>query len=169
MNLVSQEDRFCQLLTEHGKIVLKVARAYAWEFEDRRDLVQEIHARLWKAFPSYDDRRPFATWTYRIALNVAVSQVRSERTRKQRTVPLDEMAAKDLANPPIPEGLCSQLVFLRRFTESLAALDKALLVLYMEGQSYVQISEILGISESNVATKISRLKQLARVEGAKEQ
>ena len=167
--MVSLEDRFCQLLREHGRIVLKVASTYAWEYEDRRDLVQEIHARLWKAFPSYDESRPFATWIYRIALNVAVSHIRTERTRKQNTVPLDQVLAEDLANPPIPHGLDSQLDFLHRFTDCLGPLDKALLILYMEGQSYLQISEILGISESNVATKISRLKQLARQEGAKEQ
>ena len=55
--MVSREDRFCQFPTEHGKIVLKVAGTYAWDFEDRRDLFQEIHARLWKAFPLYDEGR----------------------------------------------------------------------------------------------------------------
>jgi RNA polymerase sigma-70 factor (ECF subfamily) len=165
MSLVSLENRFCQLLAEHGKIVLKVANTYAFEFEDRRDLVQEIHAQLWRAFPSYDGIRPFSTWMYRVSLNVAVSHVRSERARGQKPVPLDD----DIPDPSTTNELGERMDFLSRFIERQGKLDRALLLLYLEERSYLEISEILGISETNVATKVGRLKQRARAEAAKEQ
>ena len=65
------------LLEQHRKIVLKVASRYCRDADERRDLAQEITMQLWRAFPSYDEARPFSTWMYRIALNVAISFARS--------------------------------------------------------------------------------------------
>ena len=82
-------ERFGELLEAHRGIVLKVAGTYAWHPEDRADLAQEIAAQLWRAFPKYDEARSFATWMYRIALNVAISSVRGDGARRH-AVPLDE-------------------------------------------------------------------------------
>ena len=84
------QERFGELLEQHRRIVFKVANTYSWHPEDRADLAQEICAQLWRAFPSYDSTRSFSTWMYRIALNVAISSVRSSRRRERHTVPFDE-------------------------------------------------------------------------------
>ena len=65
--------RFVDLLEQHRKIVLKLASLYRRDADERRDLAQEITMQLWRAFPSYDEARPFSTWMYRIALNVTIS------------------------------------------------------------------------------------------------
>lgn len=158
------QERFARLIEQHRGIVFKVVNTYSFHAEDRADLAQEIAAQAWRAFPSYDADRPFSTWMYRIALNVAISDVRS-RTRKDRhSVALDE-SLHDIADAGGDSHEAGQQArALHRFIQQLDKLNRALLLLYLEDQSYRQIADILGISETNVATKISRLKQRIRNE-----
>ena len=160
----SPQARFGDLLEAHRRIVFRVANTYGFHAEDRADLAQEITTQLWRAFPGYDPERSFSTWMYRIALNVAISQVRSTAHRGRHSVPLDE-ALHDIADDNGTDHEADQRVrALHRFIAQLDKLDRALLLLYLEDQSYRQIAEILGISETNVATKLSRLKQRIRNE-----
>ena len=156
---------FGTLLDRHRGIVFKVANGYARGIEDRDDLAQEIAAQLWHAWPKYDPVRSFSTWMYRVALNVAISHLRhSELRRRHDAVPLDEAlhdaADSNTADPEHQEGLR----FLQAFIARQRPLDRALLLLYLDERSQREIAEVLGISESNVSTKIGRLKQRIRDE-----
>lgn len=153
--------QFAELIEQHRGIVFKVAHAYCRHPDDRADLAQEIAAQAWRAFPRYDPTRSFSTWMYRIALNVAISQVRSNGRRDRHWVPLDEQL-HDVAVAAVDHEADERVHALHRVMAQLEPLSRALLVLYLEDHSYRQIGEILGISESNVATKISRLKQRIR-------
>ncbi len=112
---------------------------------------------LWRAFPSYKAEQRFSTWMYRVALNVAISSV---RRRRPAPASLDEAKVAALTTPPPDE----RMAFLQSFMAKLDVLDKALMALYLEEYSYFEIAEILGITETNVATKISRLKIRIRKE-----
>lgn len=159
-----RQDEFRDLLERHRKIVFKVANTYGHQPDDRADLAQEIAAQLWRAFSGYDPQRTFSTWMYRIALNVAISHVRTETHRQRHAVPLDD-DLHDLADDRGPDHEADQRVrALHRFIGQLEPLNRALLLLYLEDHSYREIAEILGISETNVATKISRLKQRIRTD-----
>jgi len=82
------EDRFTALLAEHGPRLRKVTLTYGVSAEDREDLHQEILVQLWRSFPGYDSTRPFPTWMFRVALNVAISHVRrTVRARHLVTAP----------------------------------------------------------------------------------
>jgi len=125
------------------------------------DLVQEIAAQAWRAFPSYDPQRRFSTWLYRIALNVAITWLRAEAPRRKRSVPYDaelhEPAVSDAVDADESSGI------LRGFIDSQGPLDRALLLLYLEERPLAEISEILGISTTNLTTKINRLKERLRL------
>jgi RNA polymerase sigma factor (sigma-70 family) len=155
---------FAELLQRHRGIVFKVAGSYARDPHDRDDLAQEIAAQLWRAWPKYDSARSFSTWMYRIALNVAISHLRSETHRRHHAVPLDDAlhdaAFDNAADADTAEGLR----ILQRFIATLDPLDRALLLLYLDERSTREMAEVLGISESNVTTKISRLKQRIRAQ-----
>ncbi len=157
---------FGELLQQHAGIVFKVANSYARGSEDRADLAQEIAAQLWRAWPKYDSTRSsITTWMYRIALNVAISYVRSNSVRlRHDAVPLDDelhdIADANAADPETEQ----QLRLLQDFIAQQAPLDRALLLLYLDERGQRDIAEILGISESNVSTKIGRLKQRIRNE-----
>lgn len=154
-------ETFEALLEGHRKILFKVAGMYCRDEEDRRDLVQEMSAQLWRSFGRYDRRRPFSTWMYRVALNVAISSARSALLRRRHHVPLEEGAVEpvDESAAREPDERVGQL---QRFIGQLDELERALLLLYLEEHSYRQIADVLGMTETNVATRISRLKRRIR-------
>jgi RNA polymerase sigma factor (sigma-70 family) len=155
-------DAFAELLERHRSIVFKVASGYAWNSDDRSELAQEIALQLWRAFPSYDANRQFSTWMYRIALNVAISYVRDDRRKRATTVAFDE-ALHDVADPNgrDPE-LAQQVELLNRIIARLDPLNRALMLLYLDQHTNAEIGDILGLTETNVSTRISRLKQRIR-------
>lgn len=153
------QQAFEKLLREHLRIVFKVASVYARDPEERKDLTQEICVQLWRSFPGFDaGRARFSTWMYRVALNVAISYKR--RSRPQALLAPEQLDALEGAEEPaVPD---ERLAALQRFIAQLDPLNRALIVLYLEDRSYAEIAQVLGISETNVATKISRIKQKLR-------
>ncbi len=87
---VDADERFAELLERHRGIVFKVAATYCRTRADREDVAQEIVTQLWRAFPKFDATRTFSTWMYRIALNVAISFVRTNSVRERHIVAIDE-------------------------------------------------------------------------------
>ena len=152
------EARFGELLERHRGIVFKVAATYCRNPADREDVAQEIVTQLWRAFPKFDATRTFSTWMYRIALNVAISFVRGNSVRERHTVALDETHdVEDGSAGAAEQDERTRLLY--AFIDRLDELNRALLLLYLDEHSYRDIAAILGITETNVATKISRLKQ----------
>lgn len=161
---VDVEARFAELIERHRGILVKVAAMYCRNRADREDVAQEIVTQLWRAYPKYDATRPFSTWMYRIALNVAISFVRTNSAHVRHTVALDD--THDVEDSSTGED-DERLRLLYAFVAQLDALNRALLLLYLDEHSYRDIAVILGITETNVATKISRLKQRFAREAAR--
>ena len=157
----STRDAFVARLAAFPGIVHKVARAYCWAADDRDDLVQDILAQAWRAYPSDDPARPFGTWLYRVALNVAISWVRTHVPRQRVTVPLDP-DLHDAGAPPFDPVAAERVRALTAAIRQLEPLDRALVLLYLDDHSQRDIAAVLGLSETNVATKIHRLKQRLR-------
>ncbi len=159
-----QRRQFGELLERHRAIVFKIAGSYARSPEDRADLAQEIAVQLWRAWPGYDRTRSLTTWMYRIALNVAIGFARGDGLRRRHAVPLDE-DVHDLADHDATDHETDQqLRLLRAFIARQPPLDRALLLLYLDERPQREIAGILGISETNVSTRIGRLKQRIRDE-----
>lgn len=162
MSAAARQEEFVALLREHRRLVYRVAAAYQRTPGDREDLAQEIIAQLWRAFPSYDRTRRFSTWAYRVALNVALSQARRDhRHGVLEPLPSDEQLADDRSAPD-----ADRLSLAQRLIAELPELDRALLLLHLDEHSHREIAEVLGISESNVSTKLHRLKQRLRRDAA---
>ena len=154
--------QFGELLESHRNIVFKVANTYCWHPEDRADVAQEIATQLWRAFPAYDPKRRFSTWMYRIALNVAISYVRSNAYRLRHSIAFDETVHDCADETTADDDVGEHVRLLHQCIDRLDALDRALMLLYLEERSYREISEILGMSETNVGTRISRLRERIR-------
>ncbi len=162
MEAADLSEQFRELLERHRKIVFKIAASYSRDAHDRADLAQEIAAQLWRAFPGYDGKRAFSTWMYRIGLNVAISFLRNNSQRERHAVPLDDQLHDAIDDSGIDPDADERVRALHRCIAQLDPLNRALLLLYLEERSQREIAEILGISETNVATKIGRLKQHIR-------
>lgn len=157
------QDQFLQIIESNKGIIYKVANSYCRDAEDRKDLVQEIIVQLWNVFGQYNSQYKISTWMYRIALNVAISFYRKESRRKDQQPMLESM----LEIHEEAEEKETNILLLQQFINELKELDKALMLLYLEENSYKEMAEILGISESNVATKISRIKEKLKVQFSK--
>ena len=144
-----------QRIQDNKGILYKISNSYCRTAGDREDLMQEMVYQLWRSGQRFDETQKFSTWMYRIALNVAISFYR-KANRSGVIVTLD--AEAHFADEPANEVLEERIEVLQRFVRELNELDKALMILYLEERPYKEIAEILGISETNVATKLSRIK-----------
>lgn len=148
---------FLELLERHAHIVQKVARAYCPYSAQRPDLIQEMTIALWRSFERYDSARPFGTWMYRIALNVAISFFRSESRHAERLTPIDavERASEELSGDP-------RVGTLLECIDGLGPLDKALVLMHLDGFAHAEIAGVLGITPTNASTKLARIKERLR-------
>jgi RNA polymerase sigma-70 factor (ECF subfamily) len=148
-------DQLLERIQENKGILFKISNLYCRNAGDREDLMQEMIYQLWRSGPRFDENQKFSTWMYRIALNVAISYYRKV-SRSGFTVSLDTevQIAEDSGSDVVEE----RVEVLQRFIRGLGELDKALMILYLEERPYREIAEVLGISETNVATKLSRIK-----------
>lgn len=154
-----QEREFSTIIEANKKLIYKIANAYCENTEDRKDLFQEIVLQLWRAFPKYNPQFAITTWLYRIALNVSISYYRQSKNKKIQTVSDNEYILEIAETPDLDNPKNEQLKQLHQFISELKELDKALILLYLEGNKQDAIAEILGISKTNVATKIGRIKE----------
>jgi RNA polymerase sigma factor (sigma-70 family) len=152
------DERFVALVQDHRKILYKVAYAYCRDAEDRRDLVQEMVVQLWRSFARFDARVKFSTWMYRIAMNVAISHLRTEGRRIRDTVPLEDFALDIAAADHIAEHESDNMRELHRLIGAMDEMSRALILLYLDGHGPEEISAIVGITPGNVATRINRIK-----------
>lgn len=153
---MSQEKKFIKFLDDYKNLILKVSSIYCRSAEDRKDLIQEIILQLWRSFPSYDNTFALSTWTYRIALNVSISYVRKTATRNKAIqaykATLDLIQIEDVEINDQLKLLYDSIQFLKPF-------DKAIISLRLEGLKNKEIAKVLGISPSNVSTKLNRIKE----------
>lgn len=156
MNKQEQQHFFEGILEQHKGILFKVARAYCPDVEDRQDLIQEMMIQIWQSVHKYNDQYKITTWLYRISLNVAISFYRKSSTRVKKYTELNEQMVETTIDDKSENE--RQLKLLEQFISELKEIDKALMIMYLEDKSHTEIAEILGISASNVGTKIGRIK-----------
>lgn len=150
------EHQFTTLIRDHLKLIHKVAFGYCRDAEDRNDLVQEIVIQVWRSRERYDASAKASTWIFRIALNVAISFYRRQRRHREGRLAMDEELMPVIDSPSA--GLGEELEQLQLAIEGLNELDRALVLLYLEGNDHATTAEVLGISVSNVSTSLSRVK-----------
>jgi RNA polymerase sigma factor (sigma-70 family) len=156
MKTKEQIQDFKNIIQQHKGIFYKVARAYCQNEDDRQDLIQEMMIQVWQSRHRYNNQFKISTWLYRISLNVAISFYRKNTTRANKHTMLNEQAQQIPTEDKTADE--RQLSLLEKFISELKEIDKALMVLYLEDKSHAEIAEILGMSISNVGTKIGRIK-----------
>ncbi len=157
MTTIDKSNLFLAVIETNKGIIYKVANLYCKDTEDRKDLVQEIVLKLWKSFDSYNEQFKHSTWIYRIALNAAISFYRKEKLRKEINSPFSE-SLFSLPDFEDHKQMEQSTLFLNQFISELKELDKALMLLYLEEKSHKEMAEIIGLTETNIATKIGRIK-----------
>ncbi len=157
MNVTDNTAQFLQLIELNKGIIIKICNSYCKEKDDRPDLAQEIIYQLWKSGHTFNPDYKFSTWMYRVALNVAISFY-----RQKRHLPFTELSEWHINIEDAFDEYNDKennIRLLQQLIAEMKELDKAMILLWSESKSYKEIAEIVGITETNVATKISRLKE----------
>ena len=151
---------FAELLDQHRGILYKVTNAYCRDHDDRQDLAQEIALQLWRSYSRFDRELRFSTWMYRIAMNVAISYYRAGRARIRETQPLEDVSEVASEHERADSGDDTRVLY--ELIRELDELNRALTVLYLDGYSHDEIGTILGLTPTNVATRVNRIKEQLR-------
>lgn len=160
MGLADHELRFRQWLGEHTGLLLKVVRSFAEGPADQDDLFQEILLQVWLSLPNFrNDSKP-TTWLYRVAFNTALAWKRTEKKHRRE---LKSLSIADVAihSPSSSEAEQNSRIVDQLYAaiRALPAGKRALVVLYLDGFSYREIAEVVGISETNVGASLNRIKK----------
>ncbi len=152
------EKEFEGRISEHRAMIHKVCRMYAYTEDDRQDLFQEIVIHLWKAYPHFKGQSKFSTWLYRVAINTAVTGLRKQKnfiTTYDPEYPPAQVADEKGEGEDLWQQLYSAIARLNE-------IEKAIVMLYLEGRSYEEMEEILGIAQGNLRVKMTRIKDKLR-------
>ncbi|NGP89924.1 RNA polymerase sigma factor [Fodinibius halophilus] len=161
MHVGNNSEDFLNALASHKGIVYKVANSYSRNDASKKDLIQEIIVQLWLSFDKYDDDYKLSTWIYRIALNVSISYYRKEKRRRVISQPLpDELLHIDTVEKEVSKQ--PEVEKLQRLIKELKELDRAIIMLSLDGYDQQEIADIMGISVTNVSTRKSRAKKKLR-------
>lgn len=155
------QEQFLYLLEKNIGMIIKISRAYAQVRQDREDLINDITFELWKSFKHFKGESKVSTWIYRVALNTSMNY---KRKNKNGTLlsSFNDLKEKDIGSWLSNEDNSSELEILYRCIHELSEINKAIILLYLDGNSHDEISEIMGISKTNVGTRISRIKEQIR-------
>lgn len=160
MSIANHELQFRQWLGEHTGLLLKVVRSFADGPDDADDLFQEILLQVWLSLPSFRENSKPTTWLYRVAFNTALAWKRGEkkRWRKQGSLSISDVTPRRVpsAEAERNDRIVDQLYAAIR---ALPPAKRALVVLYLDGFTYSEIADVVGISESNVGVSLNRIKK----------
>jgi len=155
------KEKFIQVITENKNLLYKICNSYCPNPSNRQDLEQEILLQLWKNMKNFDGRVKISTWIYKVALNTAISNFRIDCKRIDKPIEID-FSYFSLPDFEYDSEFDEKLQLLYKLIDGMSKLDKALMLLYLENYRQKEIAEILGISVSNVATKVNRIKRNLR-------
>ena len=156
----TQDELYEQASAEHGAAIARLCRAYEADPAKRAELRQEIHLALWRSLAQFNGDCSLRTWVYRVGHNIAVTHLlRNKRIRAAEMISLDAMEHEP-AGPLSDADRQVKLTRLLELIQRLKPLDRQVITLYLEGEPASGIGEITGLSASNVATKVHRIKVL---------
>lgn len=160
MNDPKLKKEFISLIEKHQGIIHKVSRMYCDNSECRRDLFQDILVQLWKSYLSFNHQSKFSTWMYRVALNTAIAQFKKDKKNIEEAtseIPIHITEGETYSEAEERRSLVHKAI------TGLNKAEKAIIILYMDDYTYEEISEIAGITVSNVGVKISRIKSKLQI------
>lgn len=149
------EKEFTGLINQHKGIIYKVCHLYCHENEDRKDLFQEIVIQLWKAYPNFRNEAKLSTWIYKIALNTALTSLKKEGKNESNK----SISEADFEIPAMESIENEHINILYQAIQQLTEIEKAIIMLYLDEKNYDEITDIVGISKTNVGVKLNRIKQ----------
>ena len=148
------ELQFTKMVKEYRKTIYTVCYFFSKDTEEVNDLYQEILINLWKGFEKFRGESSLKTWIWRVSLNTCNNQERKKKSSVQ-TIPLS--IDIDLYNDDDVHSKQIQMLYDR--INRLDVFDRAIILLWLENMNYQDIADVVGISLSNVTTRLFRIKE----------
>lgn len=158
------KERFTRVIKENKGLIFKIAILYTNSIQDRDDLYQEIVYQLWKSFPSFKEHSKISTWMYKVGLNTAIYHLKKNK-RELATIPIEKEPLN--FGTRIDHIHEERLEILYEHIQRLSLLDKGIILLWLEENSHEEIAAIVGLSITNVGTRVSRIRNKLKVQIAK--
>jgi RNA polymerase sigma-70 factor (ECF subfamily) len=149
-----EEEIFARLVREHKSTIYTVCYMFSKDEDEVQDLFQETLINMWKGMGGFREESKIDTWIYRVALNTCLTQERKKK-REVKKVPLN----MDVNYFEDNDANAKQARILHQRISQLAYVDRALVMLWLDGMSYDEIGAVVGISAQNVAVKLFRIKE----------
>lgn len=150
----ANKEDFLRVIELHQGIINTLCNLYYKDPHDRKDTRQDIILQLWKSFSSFRGESKISTWIYKVSLNTILSKIRKE-CKKPQEVSLDPIHEN---RQTLFVAVDDDLLLLDHLIESLKDLDKAIVILHLEGYRNKEIAQVLELTPSNISTRLNRIK-----------
>lgn len=151
------EDTFVDHINKNIGIIHKICNIYFHDADDRKDAHQEILYQMWKSYPAFKGGSKFSTWMYKVALNTAITY--SKKGNRELSTDMQTGTWVQIADTNEQPYINERMTALYAAIDTLSLTDKAITLLYLEGNSYEDIADITGLSISNVSVRLVRIKK----------
>lgn len=148
------EEKFSQMVREQKSTIYTVCYMFSNNEDEVSDLFQETLINLWKGYETFREESKVSTWIYRVAMNTCISAERKKKHQGQK-MPL----SMDINLYEDQDADTQQVKQLHDRIGKLGLIDRAIVMLWLEGMSYDEIGNIIGISAQNVGVKLFRIKE----------
>ncbi len=146
---------FLETIKENEGVIFKLVRIYADQYDDQKDLYQEIIYQLWKSFHSFQGHSKISTWIYKVALNTSLAHINLKK-KHSKTISIQDIRLQ--FEEKNDTQLEDKIIEMYQHIKQLNEIDKAIVFLFLEGKSYEEIADILGFTITNIGTRLNRIK-----------
>ncbi|WP_459190334.1 RNA polymerase sigma factor [Parabacteroides sp. APC149_11_2_Y6] len=142
---------FEQLYKIYWDKIFRLCLGYFNDYALAQDLTQDVFVRIWQYLPTFKGESSVGTWIFRIATNICLRQSERQKSISQTTIPFGTLEEESVDN-------FVQIQALYKTIAELPEIDRLIISLYLEEMKQSEISQIIGISETNVRVRIHRIK-----------
>ncbi len=156
---------FLNTIKENDAIIYKLVRIYAEQIDDQQDLYQEIIYQLWKSYKTFEGKSKISTWIYKVALNTSLAYINLKKKHAGKVEMNDSLLQiEDKTDTVLDDRITEMYQKIRKLNE----IDRAIIFLFLEGKDYEEIAAIIGFTNSNVGTRLNRIRQKLKNELTKQ-
>ncbi len=137
-------------------IIIKICRAYTNTQEDFEDYYQEVCLQIWRSRDNFREQSEWSTWVYRLTLNVCLTLLKKKKTSNRHFVSDSLPQEATVDNHAFADESINQLY---NAIKQLSEIDRGVILLYLEEQSYQEIADIIGTTPNNIGVRINRIKE----------
>ena len=147
------ESKFAQTIKQNKSTIYTVCYMFSKDADEVNDLFQEAVINLWRGFEGFENRSNVKTWIYRVALNTCISQERKKRRTETEPLSMNINLFEDRDEDT------RQIDMLHKRISRLKPFDRAIVLLWLENMPYEEIGQVVGISTTNVSSRLYRIKE----------